>query len=83
LENVSLGSGHAASALSFTANILSLRGTSMGPEEVTKTETNERRGIVEGRVRRLEIGVSLGASLCGGAEKALFAKQAKRRWQKI
>ena len=55
----------------------------MGPEEVTKTETNERRGIVEGRVRRLEIGVSLGASLCGGAEKALFAKQAKRRWQKI
>jgi hypothetical protein len=28
----------------------------MGPEEVTKKETNERKGIVKGRVRRLEIG---------------------------
>ena len=76
LENVSLGSGHAASALSFTANILSLRGTSMGPEEVTKKETNERKGIVEGRVRRLaEI---VGASLCGGAEQSLVRETSQK-----
>lgn len=50
----------------------------MGPEEVTKTETNERRGIVEGRVRRLEIGVSLGASLCGGAEQSLVRETSQK-----
>jgi hypothetical protein len=77
LENVSLGSGHAASALSFTANILSLRGTSMGPECDEKRNEREER-YRRGRVRRLEIGVSLGASLCGGAEQSLVRETSQK-----
>ena len=51
----------------------------MGPEEVTKKETNERKGIGEEGSGDWRLAyVSLGASLCGGAEQSLVRETSQK-----
>jgi hypothetical protein len=55
----------------------------MGPEEVTKKETNERKGIGEEGSGDWRLAYRSALRFAEARSKALFAKQAKRRWQKI